>query len=63
MVYLEFVNENIYLYIGVIIALLILDIILSIVCINQRKLFIDGSNGNAAWCDCRSYCVSDFKDN
>ena len=37
MKYLNFINNNFYLYIGIIIALLILNIILTIVCINQRK--------------------------
>lgn len=37
MAYLEFVTNNLYLYLAIIIALLIVDIILSIVCINQRK--------------------------
>ena len=37
MKYLDFINNNFYLYIGIIIALLILNIILTIVCINQRK--------------------------
>ena len=37
MVFLEFVSNNLYLYLAIIIALLIVDIILSIVCINQRK--------------------------
>lgn len=35
--YLSFVNNNLYLYLAIIIALLILDIVLTIVCINQRK--------------------------
>ena len=37
MAFLEFVSNNLYLYLAIIIALLIVDIILSIVCINQRK--------------------------
>lgn len=37
MSYLEFVTNNLYLYLAIIIALLIIDIILSIICINQRK--------------------------
>ena len=37
MKYLNFINNNFYLYLGIIIALLILNIILTIVCINQRK--------------------------
>lgn len=35
--FLEFVSNNLYLYLAIIIALLIVDIILSIICINQRK--------------------------
>lgn len=35
--FLEFVSNNLYLYLAIIIALLIVDIILSIACINQRK--------------------------
>lgn len=35
--YLDFINSHLYLYLAIIIALLILDIILTIVCINQRK--------------------------
>lgn len=37
MSYLDFVNNNLYLYLSIIIALLVLDIILTIVCINQKK--------------------------
>lgn len=37
MKYLDFINNNFYLYLGIIIALLIINIILTIVCINQRK--------------------------
>ena len=35
--YLNFVNNNLYLYLAIIIALLILDVILTIICLNQRK--------------------------
>ena len=35
--YLSFVNNNLYLYLAIIIALLVLDIILTIICINQKK--------------------------
>ena len=37
MAFLEFVTNNLYLYLAIIIALIILDIILTIICINQRK--------------------------
>ena len=37
MAYLDFVNNNLYLYLAIIIALLVLDIILTIFCLNQRK--------------------------
>ena len=37
MKYLDFINNNFYLYLGIVIALLIINIILTIVCINQRK--------------------------
>lgn len=37
MSYLNFVNNNLYLYLAIIIALLVLDIILTIFCLNQRK--------------------------
>jgi len=37
MKYLDFVSNNLYLYLAIIIVLLIADVILTIVCLNQRK--------------------------
>lgn len=37
MSYLDFVNGNIYIYLGIIIGLLIINIVLTIVCVRQRK--------------------------
>ena len=37
MKYLDFVNNNLYLYLAVITVLLIVDVVLTIVCLNQRK--------------------------
>ena len=37
MKYLDFVNSNLYLYLAIITLLLIVDVILTIICLNQRK--------------------------
>ena len=37
MKYLDFVSNNLYLYLAIITLLLIVDVILTIICLNQRK--------------------------